>query len=321
MDRVEWNNLVTAHAPRFGAFLQSWEWGSFQQSLGRKIERLHVADARGVMLAQAVQLDLPFGWSYWQVPKGPLGTMPPCEMARELSRSFAQGAFVRIELAVVPEKAWKTKDVQPSVSSVLDLTQGLDAVVANMKPKTRYNVRLAEKKGVTARIVTGTEAMDDLARLLEQTAARDKFSLHPLAYYEAMLASLKDGPVRCFLAFAEYEGRPLAANITIDFNGQRTYLHGASSNLHRNLMAPAYLHRFLIEDAIKKGMASYDFWGVAPVGARKGHAWAGITQFKLGFGGEIVTSPGTYDVTLNTPIYALYRGSKIIRALRRRLHV
>lgn len=317
MNRVDWDNLVIAHAPRFGAFLQTWEWGSFQESLGRKVERLAVTDERGTMLAQTISLDLPFGWNYWQVPKGPLGTMPPRQMTKELTQSFAQGAFVRIEPSVAPDKVWKTKDVQPSVSSVLDLTQGLEAVLANMKPKTRYNIRLAEKKGVTARIVSGKEAMEDLARLLEQTAVRDRFSLHPIAYYEAMLESLKDGPVRCFVAFAEYEGRPLAANITIDFNGQRTYLHGASSNLHRNLMAPAYLHKFLIEDAIKQRMTSYDFWGVAPVGARKGHPWAGITQFKLGFGGEMATAPGTFDISLSGPIYALYRSSKFIQKLRR----
>ncbi|MBI1908387.1 peptidoglycan bridge formation glycyltransferase FemA/FemB family protein [Candidatus Uhrbacteria bacterium] len=319
MDRTTWNALVNAHAPRFGAFLQSWEWGMFQESLGRKVERIHIEDERGVMLAQAVRLDLPFGWSYWQIPKGPLGTMPVADMMKELSGHFPHGAFVRVEPKEAP-RGLHVREVQPAVTAILDLTQGMDKLLANMKPKMRYNIRLAEKKGVTARFA-GHDAIDDLARLLEQTATRDKFHLHPIAYYEAMLGALSGGDVRATLAFAEFEGRPLAANISIDCNGQRTYLHGASSNLHRNLQAPSFLHRFLIQDAIAAGMTSYDFWGVAPVGARKGHRWAGVTQFKLGFGGEIVAMPGTYDIPLSMPVYALYRGSKLVQGIRRGLRL
>lgn len=316
MDRIRWNNLVKAHAPRSGAFLQSWEWGAFQESIGRTVERILVEDERGVLLAQAVRLDLPLGWSYWQISKGPLGTMPQAEMMKELAERLPMGAFVRIEPIATPQKMWKTKDVQPSTTSILDLTHGMAAIAADMKPKTRYNIRLAEKKGVTVR-ASASPAIEDMERLLEQTAARDRFSLHPLAYYAAMLEALKGSEVRASLAFADYDGRPLAANVSIDFNDQRTYLHGASSNLHRNVMAPYLLHNFLINNAIAQGMTSYDFWGVAPVGASKNHSWAGITQFKLGFGGEIVTAPGTFDIPLSLPVYSLYRGTKLLQKFRR----
>lgn len=317
MDRLLWNERVKEFAPKSGAFLQSYEWGEFQASLGRRIERIVVDDARGIMLAQAVLLDLPFGQTYWQVSKGPLGNMPMLEMTRELTERLSGGSFVRIEPTIAPKKAWKTKDVQPSVTAILDLTVGKQAIAAGMKPKTRYNIRLADKKGVVVR-ASAEPVIEDLERLLEQTAVRDRFSLHPLTYYAKMLEVLKSGEVIASLAFADYDGRPLAANVTIDFNGQRTYLHGASSNLHRNVMAPYALHQYLIDEAIDNGMVSYDFWGVAPVGASKKHSWAGITQFKLGFGGEIVVAPGTFDVPTNMIIYGLYRGSKVLQKIKKR---
>lgn len=316
-DRTAWNTMVRAHAPRFGAFLQSWEWGEFQAFLGRGIRRLAIARDGKTLVAQAVQLPLPFGWSYWLVPKGPCGTMPAAIALRELPLSIPGGAFFRTE-PVKECRGWRVKDLNPSTSSVLDLTVGWHAIEAGMKAKTRYNARLAEKKGVAVE-VAGLEAFDDFTRLLEQTATRDGFSLHPLEYYRAMLELLDgSGDVRAFLAIARYEGRPIAANLMVDFNGQRTYLHGASSNLHRNVMAPYLLHKFLIADAIEKGMTTYDFWGVAPVGSSPSHPWAGVTRFKLGFGGEIVSMPGTYDIPTNIFIYALYRAARLWRKPRRR---
>lgn len=315
-DRIEWNTLVRAHMPRFGGFLQSWEWGEFQASIGRDVRRLAIERNGKQLVAQAVQLPLPFGWSYWFLPKGPLGSMPMQTAVRELTLSIPDGAFFRTEPGETC-RGWQAKDMNPSTSSILDLTVGWDALADGMKAKTRYNIRLAEKKGVTIQIA-GLEAFDDFTRLLEQTATRDGFSLHPLEYYASMLRALADREVRAFLAIARYEGRPIAANLMIDFNGQRTYLHGASSNLHRNVMAPYLLHKYLIVDAIEKGMTSYDFWGVAPVGSSLSHPWAGVTRFKLGFGGEIVSMPGTIDVPTNIFIYALYRAARLWRKPRRR---
>lgn len=315
-DRLAWNDAIMADAPRFGAFLQSFEWGEFQESLGRTVRRLAVNKGGERLHATAIQLPLPFGWSYWLVPKGPVGTMAATKAAKELALSIPGGAFFRVE-PKTSCRGWRVKDMNPSTTSILDLTVGMDAIDAGMKAKTRYNIRLAEKKGVTIEI-GGPEACEDFARLLEQTATRDGFSLHPREYYRAMLAQLQGGEVRAFLAIARYEGRPIAANLMVDFRGQRTYLHGASSNLHRNVMAPYLLHKYLIADAIAQGMTTYDFWGVAPVGSPLSHPWAGVTRFKLGFGGEIVSMPGTIDMPTNALIYGVYRFAKLWRKPRRR---
>ncbi|MFZ2681627.1 MAG: peptidoglycan bridge formation glycyltransferase FemA/FemB family protein [Patescibacteria group bacterium] len=312
MNQVDWNKLVAEHAPPFGAFLQSWEWGEFQAALGFEVMRLQELIKGKVVVAQAVKLPLPFKINYWHVPKGPLGTASNKVTLEYLQAHLPGGAFLKLE----PAKAWtlgtQVKDRQPSVTSILDLTKSETELAAGMKAKTRYNIRLAEKKGVTASIV-GLERFDDLVRLMQQTAERDKFSLHEIERYRTMLQILKGQDCHAFMAMAFYEDRPLAANIMIDAFGMRTYLHGASSNLYRNVMAPYALHDFLWRDAKAKGLKAYDFWGIAPPEAGESHPWAGISRFKTGFGGETVRMPGTLDIAKNPALYSLYRLAKKLR--------
>lgn len=312
MIQSEWNKLVEKFAPPFGAFLQSWDWGEFQQALGFKVERVHEVVKGKAVLAQAIEFPLPLRSSYWHVPKGPLGDASPKVAIELLAKRLPRGAFLKIEPATKSKRGLQTKDRQPSVTTIVDLTQSETQIVENMKAKTRYNIRLAEKKGVTAKIVE-LDRFDDLVRLMQQTAERDKFSLHEIERYKKMLEMLRGPNCHAFMAMAFYEDRPLAANIMIDAFGMRTYLHGASSNLYRNVMAPYALHDFLIKDARAQGLKAYDFWGIAPPEAGDDHPWAGISRFKNGFGGKTVRMPGTFDISKNFLMYSLYRLAKKLR--------
>ena len=312
MEQRDWNNLVAHHLPPFGAFLQSWEWGEFQRSLGFEVARVHREKEGKTIIAQAFKYPLPLNSAYWHVPKGPLGNASPKVMIDTLCEELEGGAFVKIEPATRPRRGKRAKDRQPSVTTIIDLTLSAAKLAENMKSKTRYNIRLAQKKGVSCKIV-GLEAFEDLVRLMEQTAERDQFSLHEHDRYKRMLQVLQGEGCQAFLAMAYYEDRPLAANIMIDAFGTRTYLHGASSNLYRNVMAPYALHDFLIQDAQQKGLRAYDFWGIAPPEAGESHPWAGITRFKLGFGGPVVRMPGTIDVSKNAFMFNLYRFAKLVR--------
>lgn len=115
------------------------------------------------------------------------------------------------------------------------------------------------------------------------------------------------------LAMASYEGRPIAVNVICDFAGMRTYVHGATSNLHRNVMAQYHLHHFLMIDAMKEGLLEFDFWGVAPEGEPNASAWAGITRYKLGYGGALASVPGTVDLPIEHVWYALYTAVKRLK--------
>ncbi|MFH1712536.1 MAG: peptidoglycan bridge formation glycyltransferase FemA/FemB family protein [Patescibacteria group bacterium] len=312
MDKKTWNNYVKELAPPFGAFLQSWEWGEFQKALGRKVERIYSSTQEGDLLAQAVRMDLPLGQYYWQVPKGPIGTLSQ-EKALEVLRQHLEGAvFLRLE-PPVEYRLMRVDDIQPSTTLVVDLKQDEEKLLSQMKSKTRYNVRLSERKGVEFKRVEA-DRLDDFFRLMEQTTHRDNFRAHPEVYYRTMLEVLHNGEVDAFLAMAFYEDRPIASNVMIDFDGVRTYLHGATSNLHRNVMAQYGMHWHLIQEARQLGYKAFDFWGIAPENADFSHAWTGITRYKKGFGGKVLAAPGTYDLPLKHLWYSTY---SFIRGARR----
>jgi len=311
MNRQEWNELVLRYAPPFGAFLQSWEWGAFQQQLGRQVERVYHVDANGVLLGQAIKMDLPLGQFYWYLPKGPLGTMSQARMESVLREELPDATFLRIEPRGV-SRLLQVVDVQPRTTLQLDLTQSEETLLMGMKSKTRYNIRLSERKGVVCR-QADLEAFEDFIRLMDQTTQRDQFVAHPDVYYRTMLESLSGQEARARLIMAYFEGRPIAGNIVLDFHGVRSYLHGATSNLHRNVMAQYALHWYVILEAKRAGMQAFDFWGVAPEDAGPEHPWAGISRYKQGFGGRVLEMPGTFDLPMRHLWYSMYRMGKKVR--------
>lgn len=221
--------------------------------------------------------------------------------------------FLRIE----PEDekfvagARKSIDLDPAHSYLTDLTASEDALLNGMHPKTRYNLRAAQKHGV--QVIFASHGFDTVWSMFEQTSFRGQFRLHPKRYYTSMLETLAQGDCRAFLATASHEGNFLAANIMIDYGDTRVYLHGASSNERRNLMGSYLLHWELLRDAKERGFSFYDWWGVAPVDASENHPWSGISRFKRGFPGVEYACPGTYDVVLKPFRYHLYQVARRIR--------
>lgn len=313
-----WNELVKKFAVPSGTFMHSWAWGEFQKHQGREVRRIEARDGDRMMLAQAIRLAAPLGIRYWLIPKGPLGDVSSERMRQALVKELGGVEYIRTEAAVRLPKSVGAKEMHPKTTRLIDLSQGYDAVADDFSARVRYNTRLAKKKGVACEFV-GFERFDEFVELMKQTAERDAFSLHEMQYYRAMLESLQ-GASECSakLAIASKDGTPLAATLTIDSFGTRTYLHGASGNQMRELKATHALQDFVIRDAIDVGMSSYDFWGVAPVGASKNHPWAGITEFKKAFGGYVVSSPGTFDIPLNPLKYGVYRAAKFVRGIAKR---
>ena len=333
-DRERWNRFLVAHAPRSGAFLQSWEWGVFQEDLGKSVERLGWGDEEHLQaIAGVVVHGLPFGRHYITAPRGPIFSTPHVDSSVLVGAMREAGArwnalFTRIEPAIsaahfpkrIPGIVRSSFQTQPPDTLLTNLTLSKEALLEQLHHKTRYNIRLAERKEVKVEIGASVPLSQVWPVFLE-TAHRGAFRLHDRTYYDAMLAALSGDGVsapRAFLAVARYKGAVLAANLMIDFAGTRTYLHGASSNHERQVMAPFLLHWALIEDAKAHGLTSYDWWGVSPAGSSDAHPWAGVTRFKQGWGGERLTYPGTFDVPLAMVPYHLYT---LARTLARRLRV
>ncbi len=322
-DRDQWNAFVFDHTPRSGAFLQSWQWGEFQEAAGKRVRR--VLSNHAAM--QVVETKLPLGFRYWFAPRGPIGDVQEgMRLAAELGKQ-TRSLFIRIEppsiLSPVTPNPKPSPHISPPNTLIMDLTRTYDDLRTSQHSKTRYNIGLAERKGVTVEFLRdfspGAANATNVAwnaawNLFVETGSRGGFHLHPKAYYEKMLATLTSETCHAFLAVARYEGEVVAANIMIDFHGTRTYLHGASGNIHREVMAPYLLHWALVTEAKHRGMRAYDWWGVAPGGADEKHAWAGITRFKTGFGGTRVDYPGTFDLVCH-PAYGPYTW---IRALWRK---
>jgi len=304
-------------------FIQSWEWGEFQKNVSGNVWRIAVEDA-GQLIASAkvIKKELPMGKSYFYCGRGPIfaGAVWHEQAAQLLYAEIERIAkdelvmFMRfdpyfdyhqdMERLAGNRPFFKTTDVQPSKTMILDIAGEPEEILKSMHQKTRYNIKLAEKKGIKV-VEGGKERFEEFWSLLDQTTGRDNFRPHGRSYYQEML----DLPTDFLkLLFAEYRGKPIAASIVSFFGDTATYLHGGSANDERNVMAPYALQWQTILKAKECGLNYYDLHGVDE------KKWPGVTKFKQGFGGALVEYPGTFDLVFDQGWYAIY---KMVRQVRR----
>jgi lipid II:glycine glycyltransferase (peptidoglycan interpeptide bridge formation enzyme) len=313
-----------------GIFLQDPEWGNFQASLGRTTRRFAVyGEHEEVLLYAQAVAHVAAKKTYLSAPYGPVfAAALPASQRDEAFNFFVTGLrkhipglmFLRFETELPIEDAYlrskikDTIDLNPHQTLMLDVQQPIGDLLAAMKPKTRYNIRLAEKSGIEVRVLrelpvatTGDE--DPIAA----SALRAGIRAYTRSYFNDLLKFFSDpkGAIqaRCYAAY--HEGDLLAANIMLEYAGQMTYLFGGALELKRNLMPSYALHYQAIQDAQSHGLKRYDFWGVE---TDENHPWYGFSKFKLGFGGRIVHRPGTLDFVYNA---AWYNGYALLRRLNR----
>ncbi len=316
--RDAWDCFVNGHVQ--GHVLQCWGWGELKAKSGWYPLRLALYDTTSdkiVAAAQVLQRTAPhvplrLGHLAY-IPKGPVldWSNKPVRDAffMQLHRQLRMhGAIaLRMELGQVCESEEgnaireylrkqhmrSVRAVQPLRSIVLDITPDEATLLAQMKEKWRYNVRLAARKGVTVRVAETIEDVQAWYRLLETTGERDQFGIHTLAYYIQvwrMFASRDE--VRLLLA--ERDGQLLAGIFVSVFARQGIYLYGASSNEQRQLMPNYLLQWEAIRWAKSRSATSYDFWGIPDTDA-SGEAMAGVYRFKSGWGGQVVQFLGNYE--------------------------
>jgi lipid II:glycine glycyltransferase (peptidoglycan interpeptide bridge formation enzyme) len=206
-------------------------------------------------------------------------------------------------------------DMQPPNTVVVDISPPLDDVIASMKSKTRYNIRLAAKKGVQV-AEGGPEDFDRWYALYQETSRRDRIAIHSRAYYRGLFDAARayQGEVRpCVkLLLATHEGDLLAGNIVAFWKKRAAYLYGASSGEKRNLMPTYALQWEAIRLAREAGCASYDLYGVPPQ-PDPGHPMFGLYQFKTGFSETVLQRWGSWDVPSRPLLYRMYRGAEALR--------
>jgi peptidoglycan pentaglycine glycine transferase (the first glycine) len=333
---VEWAGAVTSLP---GAHpLQSWAWGTFKSrwswSMQPLLLQLNEANPEPVWAAALVlKRELPrLPLSILYVPKGPLLDYSDRRLRRvvlaQLETVARQEGAILIKIDPDVVHSWGLEEQRPSPTGaafvrdlknrgwrysneqvqfrntvVLDLERPLDDILAAMKQKTRYNIRLAERKGVTVR--PGTPA--DFAAIAEMylaTAARDNFTVRPAAYYLDAWQTLYQAGM-AYPLLAEYENDLLAAVVLVHYGRRVIYMYGASGEKERQRMPNHLLQWEAIRWAQAQGAAVYDLWGAPDVFTESDPLW-GVWRFKAGFNGQVVRHIGAWDYPARPFYYWLY---------------
>lgn len=306
------------------SILQTKEWAQFKSQSGWKTHQVEV----GGQSISILERELVLGKTMAYAPEASLENTD-VKLLQDLSSKVRalcpRAIFFKLELfdilgetenslvAQLRQAGYQKsfEEVQPEHRQWVDISGDETTILARMKEKGRYNTRLALRKGVTARISTDTKDVDIFYSILRETAVRDGFSIRSQGYFHALCNALFQNNLG-ELVIAEFEGTPLAALIITYYDGLAGYLYGASSNQHRNLMAPYAAHFAAIQSAKRRDCVKYDLLQIAPIGT-EGHKYTALTRFKQQLGGEAVALVGGWDFVFNPLWYQLFKFAEAIR--------
>ena len=310
--------------------LQSWQWGEFRKRTGVKVER--------VGFFEKGKLTKAFQVTFHRIPvlEKTAGYLPksfaPDEDLLAVLKDLGQrhrAIFIKLEPNIsVP--AGRTERFEPmrrflldhgatygkplftKYTFKLDLTPDEETLFANLNSKTRYNVRLAIKKGVTIVEDTTEQGMETYLEILKETTKRQGFYAHSPDYFRTMWQTL--GPSGMLKIFqARYQGQVLVSWIMFVFNGVLYYPYGASRSVHRNVMASNLMMWEMIKFGKSLKLKEFDMWGALGPEPDKKNPWYGFHKFKAGYGGELVEFLGTYDLLVDPTMYRLYTLGENVR--------
>jgi lipid II:glycine glycyltransferase (peptidoglycan interpeptide bridge formation enzyme) len=307
-DHIAWNALVAGN-PASG-FGQSWEWADFKEQEGHLVDRMGLFVGErlvgGAMLHSYPAGD---GRSVLFAPDGPVVPWDDEQRARDALRLIVAAAAdlaarrkaisLRIEPhlegarpAVLRRFVRAPLDVYPESTLLVDVDRRDAELLAQMRPKGRYNVRLAARRGVRVERLPAEAGLRRFHALFEASALRNDFFSEPFGFFINLARSLPERMLRCYVS--AHEDDDLAAALVIHFGARATYLYGGSSDRKRSLMGPYAMHFEAMRDARDSGLRVYDFYGFEPYGLVD-HQYAGFSRFKRQFGGRPVRYLGAQD--------------------------
>lgn len=312
----EWDDQL---AKLGGHVYQSSLWARFQQAQGREV--LYEA-GNGWSWLGALRHGRG-GITYLYAAYGPTvqGQLEPAVTSLAAAGRAHRADFVRIEpLGAASEAdlaslgARHTRDVQPRYRLMLDITPDEAQLRRAISSSNRNLINTATARGLSFEISSDPARVTEYLAMQRETAAHGGFKPHPDTYYHHLVKSLlPTGAARLY--FANYQGKPVASAICVDFAKTRYYLYAATyPALNRELKAAVALLWWMILDAKAGGLSRFDYGGVAPDN-QPNHPWAGHTRFKKSLGGEVVASVGTWDLPLKPVKYHLYHAARQVLPL------
>jgi peptidoglycan pentaglycine glycine transferase (the first glycine) len=315
ISKTEWDEFYRSHPE--ASFLQSGNWGSLKEDFGWQAVRFIYGDCGAQVLIRNGPLGIRMGY----IPKGPVGSRSN-EILEEITL-FARR--MNCFTLTVEADEWDGVDfsfqsttkiklgrnIQPRRTILVSLEGQEEDWLARMKQKTRYNIRLAQKKEVK---VSETNDIRLFHRLMEKTGKRDGFEIHSLAYYQKVYDLFRPTG-ECVILLAEFEGTPLGALLVMSHGKRAWYVYGASNDQERSRMPTYSLQWEAMRWAAGRGCSSYDLWGIPDEDEEilesqfesRGDGLWGVYRFKRGFGGEIKRAVQAMDIVIKPRIYFLYR--------------
>ncbi len=319
-------------------FQQSLEWGKVKTAWTKEVVLAEDEDGKIIGSICVLIRKVPIFGNMMYSSRGPVCDIHDkkvleqlTECVKELAKKYKAFVF-RMEpdikkddnefRKIVEEIGYKVKDdakdfkdeIQPRFVFRLDIKDKTeDEILAGFHQKTRYNIRLATKKGVVVK-EGSREDLKDFHKIMVETGSRDGFIIRPLEYFEKMYDEL--APKHMKLLMAYYEDKPISGIIPIMYGNKTWYLYGASSNSHRNLMPNYLLQWEMIKQAIANKHDMYDFRGVSGV-VDESHPQYGLYRFKKGFGAEFTEFIGEVYLPFKPLVYKMYKfAEKSFRTLR-----
>ncbi|MFH1361794.1 MAG: peptidoglycan bridge formation glycyltransferase FemA/FemB family protein [bacterium] len=321
-DSSRWNDFVSSSLEC--PVLQSFEWGELKAHFGWEPLRIAIEDNDKIIAAISIlKKKIPYlNYPIFYAPRGPVVDFSNKELVdyllnaveKEAEKSRAVSLKIDPDISERPVASLArisalgflkaSRQIQPRATILLDLDRELDDIIKGFEEKTRYNIRLSDRKGVIVREEPTLKGIEAFYKLYQETAARDKFSIHPLKYYQKIREIMfTAGLGSNFVAY--FAGEPVAAVIVFCFGRKIWYMYGASSANYRNVMPNHLLHWEIIKWAKARNLKVYDLWGI-PVEPKVGHPLYGVYRFKKGFNGRTVVNIGAYDFPYSPLFYNIF---------------
>lgn len=291
--------------------LQSWEWGEVREKTGNQIIR--IGEFRGEKLINVFLISLhKIPLVNYYVGYCPRSVVPSVEVCDFIKKYCLDNQIITVKFEPYEKKSdQKIEHLQkssfqlfPDWTQILNLNKTEDELLKNLKSKTRYNLRLAQKKGLKVVEKTDSEGFEIFSKLYFETCKRQNYLGHNRHYHQTVFECLKDKISHILIIY--FENTPLGAYELFLFNNNLYYVYGGSSDEYRNYMATNLLMWEAIKFGQKNGVERFDMWGSLSPDFDEKDPWAGFTKFKEGYGTEYVQFVGSHDLIVNPVLYSIY---------------